>query len=73
MYPYYDANPNTGDRLNVTIAKPVVACNAVHFAPELPSRVTLPVVSMSDLPKNKKFGPTLPVLSGNVATERVVV
>jgi len=53
--PYYVPNSNTGRNEMTTKVKPVVARNAVHFAPEQPSRVILPVVSMKDIPENPHF------------------
>lgn len=72
-YPYYDANPNTGDRLNATVPSPVAAQNTVHFAPQFPSRLTLPVASMDDLVENKEFGPTLPVFSNAMESHNALI
>jgi len=53
--PYYTPNSNTGKNEMTTKVKPVVAQNAVHFGLNQPSRVTLPVVSMNDIPENTRF------------------
>merc|ERR1719393_596769 len=41
-YPYYSANPNTGNPLFTAGDQPVAATNVVHISPEHPSRVLLP-------------------------------
>lgn len=56
-YPYYVPTSNTGENDMTTKVDPVVAQNAVHFAPDQPSRVTLPVVSLGDIPTNPHFVP----------------
>jgi hypothetical protein len=53
--PYYVPTSNTGENDMTTKADPIVAKNAVHFAPNQPSRLTLPVVSLADIPKNPHF------------------
>lgn len=57
--PFYNPNYNTG-RSEVTdsFQEPVVATNEVHFSPKYPSSVSLPVVSLNDIPPNKLFGTT---------------
>lgn len=59
-YPYYDANPNTGSLESASIPpskfEPVAAKNTLHMAPNSPSKLTLPVVRMQDIPKNPHFG-----------------
>merc|ERR1711939_817506 len=54
-YPYYNANPNTGNPLFTPGDQPVAATNAVHISPAYPSSVLLPVVSLSDIPRNTNF------------------
>merc|ERR1712176_1361870 len=58
--PYFVVNTNTGANDMVTKVDPVVAQNTVHFAPDQPSRVTLPVVTAADIPKNAMFNPIPP-------------
>jgi putative CocE/NonD family hydrolase len=62
--PYYHANPNTGSPESASVApskfKPVAASNIVHFAPEYPSRISLPTVKLEDIPRNPKFHARLP-------------
>jgi len=53
--PYYVPTSNTGENDMTTKAKPVVAQNTVHFATNMPSRLTLPVVSAQDIPENPNF------------------
>jgi len=66
-YPYYDANPNTGSPESTGIPpskfEPVVAKNFIHMGPEFPSKISLPVVKMEDIPHNPKFRPTIPPLT----------
>merc|ERR1719389_1206871 len=54
--PYYHANPNTGSPESASIKpsefKPVAAKNAVHIAPQYPSKMSLPVVKLKDIPPN---------------------
>jgi len=58
-YPYYNANPNTGNGL-YSDNQVVAATNEIHIAPDYPSSVSLPVVSTSDIPQNKNWGPVIP-------------
>jgi len=58
-YPYYNANPNTGDALYSGV-DPVAATNEIHISSEYPSSVSLPVVAASDIPQNKNWGPIKP-------------
>ena len=56
--PYFDANPNTGERLAEQeaggIFKPSVkAHNEIHISEEDPSYVELPLVSLAQLPRNE--------------------
>lgn len=60
--PYFVPNTNTGENDMVTKVTPIVAKNAVHFAPGQPSRVNLPVVSAADIPENRKFNAVPPFL-----------
>merc|ERR1712070_1122784 len=60
-YPYYNANPNTGGAL-YSGDEPVAATNEIHISPEYPSSVSLSVVSASDVPENKNWGPVIPDL-----------
>jgi putative CocE/NonD family hydrolase len=60
-YPYYNANPNTGTPLYADV-QPVAATNDIHISPDYPSSVSLPVVSASDIPENKNWGPVIPDL-----------
>lgn len=53
--PYYIPTSNTGENDMTTMADPIVAKNAVHFAPDQPSRLTLPVVTLEDIPRNPHF------------------
>jgi len=66
-YPYYDANPNTGSPESQGVPpskfQPISATNAIHMGPQYPSRISLPVVKISDVPRNYKFGPTIPPLT----------
>jgi putative CocE/NonD family hydrolase len=66
-YPYYDANPNTGSPESKGIApskfEPVPAKNAIHMGPQFPSKISLPVVKIDDIPHNPKFRPTIPPLT----------
>lgn len=55
-FPYYSANSNSG-LLDLEGGVPLVAArNTVHFSPDHPSQVLLPVVAYEDIPKNKHFG-----------------
>jgi putative CocE/NonD family hydrolase len=57
--PYYHANPNTGSPEKESVSpsrfEPVAATNAIHLAPQYPSRISLPVVHMKDIPRNVHF------------------
>merc|ERR1711920_826635 len=69
--PYYVPTSNTGNNDMTTKSTPVVAQNAVHFEPDMPSRVTLPVVSVEDIPKNPKFTAVGPFIA--TSTDQMVV
>merc|ERR1712241_186077 len=65
--PYYSPNYNTGkfdfgdaSKLSVT------ARNSIHIGPQHPSAITLPVVSVHDIPKNDRFDGT-PVVKAEPA------
>jgi len=60
-YPYYNANPNTGAALFADV-EPVAATNSIHFSLAQPSSVSLPVVSISDIPENPNFKPEIPLM-----------
>lgn len=66
-YPYYDANPNTGSPESKGIPpskfEPVAAKNTIHMGPQFPSKISLPVVKIEDIPHNPKFHPTIPPLT----------
>merc|ERR1711871_1218222 len=66
-YPYYDANPNTGSPESEGIPpskfEPVSAKNTIHMGPQFPSKVSLPVVKIEDIPHNPKFRSTIPPLT----------
>jgi len=66
-YPYYDANPNTGSPESKGIPpskfEPVSAKNAIHVGKQFPSKISLPVVKIDDIPHNPKFRPTIPHLT----------
>lgn len=76
-YPYYDANPNTNSPETQGIPpskfEPVSAKNAIHMGPGFPTRISLPVVKMADIPHNKKFTPTIPPLVANSPDLSLVV
>lgn len=64
-YPYFNANPNTGNPLFTPgDDEPVKATNTVHISPAYPSSLLLPVVSLADLPQNHNF---------SIVSARVVV
>merc|ERR1712054_252834 len=79
-YPYHDANPNTGDLVNKSFAShewvddlqrpdvAVAAKNTVCLGPLSPSAILLPVVKAEDIPRNPRFGPRFPPVSGQVAS-----
>jgi hypothetical protein len=69
--PYYVPTSNTGKNDMTMKVDPVVAQNAVYFAPDHPSRVILPVVSMKDIPKNPDFNAVGPFTMKS--TEETVV
>jgi predicted acyl esterase len=54
--PYYSPNYNTG-KFDFGDAKKhsVIARNTIHTSPQHPSAITLPVVSVHDIPKNDRF------------------
>merc|ERR1712048_288457 len=58
--PYFVPTTNTGENDMITKVTPVVAENSVHFAPDQPSRVDLPVVTVDAIPKNSQFNPIPP-------------
>ena len=45
-FPHFDINPNSGAPAG-TVSEPVVARNAVHFSPDHPSHIMLPLVRRS--------------------------
>ncbi|KNC47238.1 X-Pro dipeptidyl-peptidase domain-containing protein [Thecamonas trahens ATCC 50062] len=52
-YPRFSVNPNTGlPIIDFDEAHMLVAHNTLHFGGETPSSLTLPVVSMTDIPHN---------------------
>lgn len=61
--PYFVPTSNTGE--NDMISKPtsLIAQNVVHFAPDHPSQVVLPVVSAEAIPQNPSFNALPPFLS----------
>lgn len=63
--PYYHPNSNTGENDLVKKVEPIVAQNTVHFAPDYPSRVTLPVVKASDIPENPSFNAIGPFMQSS--------
>lgn len=50
--PYFNANRNTGTFEDESY---LVAHQVIHIAPEYPSRITMPVVQLEDIPENKNF------------------
>jgi hypothetical protein len=51
-YPRFSANPNNGKLLKDPDQEPIiVANNILHHSAQHPSRISLPVVQMSQLPK----------------------
>jgi len=58
-YPYYSLNPNTGNGLYAADDEPIAATNSIYMSKAHPSSVSLPVVSLSDIPENPDFGPVL--------------
>jgi hypothetical protein len=58
-YPYFDANTNTGS-LEISPTAAVAANNGFHMGPNSPSKVTLPIVKMEDIPHNRLFGASIP-------------
>jgi len=59
-YPYYNANPNNGAALYSDV-DPVAATNSIYISSEYPSSVSLPMVSLSDIPENPNFSPVVPL------------
>jgi len=54
--PYYAKNDNSDTAADpLGFKHEVVANNAVHWSPEWPSYVELPVVSLDQLPRNDQF------------------
>merc|ERR1711966_280477 len=62
-YPYYDANPNTGsfevESISPSKFSPIAAKSTIHMGPKHPSRISLPVVKMEDIPQNPDFHASL--------------
>ena len=55
--PYWAKNANSGSETDALGFKDLqVSHSKIHFAPEHPSFVEIPVVSMEQLPRNKEFG-----------------
>ena len=54
-HPYYSANSNSGELDLVDNVTSVVAQNTAHLAADRPSKITLPVVALGDIPENTKF------------------
>eukprot|EP00003_Mantamonas_plastica_P005884 TRINITY_DN147_c0_g1_i6.p1 TRINITY_DN147_c0_g1~~TRINITY_DN147_c0_g1_i6.p1 ORF type:complete len:156 (-),score=54.12 TRINITY_DN147_c0_g1_i6:136-603(-) len=50
-YPRYSANPNNG-KMVIDGGELLVAKNTVYVGGATPSKITIPVVTMADLPKN---------------------
>jgi len=68
-YPYFDANPNNGSPESSD--QPAVAANnAFYMGPNHPSKISLPVVKMADIPHNRLFGSGLPDPLGLAKTIR---
>lgn len=64
--PFYNPNFNTGkSEVTDDAQQPVIARNVIHFSPKYHSSVSLPVVSLKDIPPNKHFvtGPMTDVSS----------
>lgn len=57
--PYYNPTSNTGANDMLDKVTPVVARNVVHFGPQHGSHVSLPVVTLGQIPRNKRFAPPL--------------
>jgi len=54
--PFYNPNFNTGkSEVTDSAQQPVTARNVVHFSRKYPSSVSLPIVSLKDIPPNKHF------------------
>merc|ERR1712228_828907 len=73
-YPYFDANTNNGSP--ESSPQPAIAANnAFHMGPNYPSKVSLPVVKMGDIPPNRLFGASFadPVGLANTIRETIVV
>jgi len=70
--PYYVPNSNTGENEMTTKVTPVIAKNTVHFSALQPSRVTLPIVDLKDIPNNPHFTAIGPFMS-SAPVEQVVV
>lgn len=75
--PYYHPTSNTGKNDMIETPDPVIAENTVHFAPDYPSRVTLPVVRLDDIPENPHFNAIGPFMQSSepieTSTESMVV
>jgi len=61
--PFYVPSSNTGHNEMTEKVDPIVAQNTVHFAPDKPSSITLPVVPLKELPKNSGFTAVGPFLA----------
>jgi putative CocE/NonD family hydrolase len=76
-YPYYDANPNTGSPESASIPpskfKPVPAHNTILMGKDYPSKLSLPVVKMQDIPRNPHFGPSFPPIASMAAEVELLV
>jgi hypothetical protein len=64
--PYYNPTSNTGVNDMVKKSTAVVAKNTVFCAAEHPSHVTLPIVSMDQIPKNDNFKPIFPFVGSGI-------
>ena len=53
-YPRFQLSPNNGLMVNET-GPVLIAENTVHYGPDHPSRLILPIVDIADLPSNHKF------------------
>jgi len=69
--PYYNPTSNTGVNDLVEKATAVEAQNKVFIAAQYPSHLTLPVVSMDQIPKNAHFNPIAPFAGSGV--EKILV
>ena len=53
-YPRFMLSPNNGFPVNVT-GPALIAENTIHYGPDHPSRLILPIVDIADLPDNHHF------------------